>query len=127
LSPSKLLDPLGLSGLPQPLRDADEPVFAEAWQAQAFALVIELSRRGYFSWPEWTAALAAELKTAATRSDNSDGAHYYDHWLAALERLVLAKGLTDPTALEGRKKAWVEAYRHTPHGKPVLLINAPGG
>jgi hypothetical protein len=71
--------------------------------------------------------LAAELKTAATRSDHSDDSHYYDHWLAALERLVLARGLTDPTELEGRKSAWAEAYRHTPHGKPVLLTNAPGG
>jgi nitrile hydratase accessory protein len=127
LSQSELLYSVGLAELPQLPRDADEPVFAEPWQAQAFALVIELSRRGYFSWPEWTAALAAELKAAATRGDHSDGSHYYDHWLVALEQLVLVKGLTDPTALEGRKKAWIESYRHTPHGKPVLLTNAPDG
>lgn len=118
--PERRLGALGLSQLPQLPRDADEPVFAEAWQAQAFALAIELSRRGYFSWPEWTATLAGELKAAATRGGD-DGAHYYDHWLSALERLVLAKGLTDASALEGRKKAWIEAYIHTPHGKPVLL------
>jgi hypothetical protein len=48
LSQSELLDPLGLGQLPQLPRDADEPAFAEPWQAQAFALAIELSRRGYF-------------------------------------------------------------------------------
>jgi nitrile hydratase accessory protein len=115
------LDPLALGQLAQLPRDADEPVFAQAWQAQAFALVIELSRRGHFSWPEWTAALAAELKAADAGGGHDDGRHYYDHWLAALERLVLAKGLTDPAALEGRMMAWIEAYQHTPHGKPVLL------
>jgi hypothetical protein len=41
--------------------------------------------------------------------------------LAALERLVVAKGLTRKPALADRKQAWIEAYRHTPHGKPVEL------
>ena len=45
-------------------------------------------------------------------------------WLAALERLVTAKGLTDRAALLDRKEAWAEAYRHTPHGKPVELAAA---
>ena len=42
-------------------------------------------------------------------------------WVAALERLVTAKGLTDSPVLLERKEAWAEAYRHTPHGKPVTL------
>jgi hypothetical protein len=46
---------------------------------------------------------------------------YYHHWLAALERLVLSKGLTDLSALTTRKEEWADAYRHTPHGKPVEL------
>ena len=120
-------DPLAVGDLPQLPHDAaDEPVFAEAWQAQAFALVLELSRRGCFSWLEWTTALAAELKAAADRGDVDDSAHYYDHWLAALERLVIAKELTEPATLLERKNAWIEAYRHTPHGMPVLLANALG-
>jgi hypothetical protein len=41
--------------------------------------------------------------------------------LAALERLVTDKGLTNREAMEARKEAWAEAYRHTPHGKPVEL------
>ena len=34
---------------------------------------------------------------------------------------MTAKGLTDPAALLERKEAWADAYRHTPHGKPVQL------
>lgn len=98
-----------------------EPLFAEPWQAQAFALVIELSKHDYFTWPEWTQALAQELNAAAMCGESDNGPRYYEHWLTALERLVITKGLTDSSALVRRKSAWTDAYRHTPHGKPVVL------
>ncbi len=101
-----------------------EPVFAEPWQAQAFALAVRLSEQGHFTSKEWAAALAAELKDAKDRGETDDGTRYYHHWLAALERLVAAKGLTDPQAMLDRKEAWADAYRHTPHGKPVELSAA---
>jgi hypothetical protein len=63
----------------------------------------------------------AELKAAADHGEPDDGSRYYQHWLAALERLVAAKGLTDSRAMLARKEAWADAYRHTPHGKPVEL------
>jgi len=94
-----------------------EPVFAEPWEAQAFALAVKLSELGYFTWKEWADALAEEIKSAGP----DDGSHYYHHWLATLERLVAAKGLTTPEAMLARKEAWADAYRHTPHGKPVAL------
>jgi nitrile hydratase accessory protein len=97
------------------------PVFAEPWQAQAFALTVKLSEQGHFTWKEWAAGLAHELQTAASRGEPDDGSRYYEHWLAALERLVAAKGLADPDALLVRKEAWTEAYRNTPHGRPVEL------
>ena len=110
-----------LSDLPPLPRDEGGPVFAEPWQAQAFALAVKLSDQRHFTWKEWAAALAAELKAAADRGEPDDGTHYYEHWLATLERLLNAKGLTDPAALQKRKEAWAEAYRRTPHGKPVEL------
>jgi nitrile hydratase accessory protein len=90
-------------------RDEDGPVFAEPWQAQAFALAVKLSEQGCFTWKEWAAALADELRVAS------------EHWLATLERLVSGKGLLHPEAIFARKEAWADAYRHTPHGKPVEL------
>ena len=96
-------------------------MFREPWEAQAFALAVKLSERGYFTWKEWAAALAEELKTAADRGEPDDGTRYYEHWLATLERLVTARGLSDAAALAARKQEWAEAYRHTPHGKPVEL------
>lgn len=110
-----------LVALPPLPRDEEGPVFAAPWQAQAFALAVKLSERGHFTWKEWAAALADELKTAAGRGEPDDGSNYYHHWVAALERLVTGKGLTDSPALADRKAAWADAYRHTPHGQPVVL------
>jgi nitrile hydratase accessory protein len=119
--PEALSDSERLASLPRLPRDDGGPVFAEPWQAQAFALAVKLSEQGHFTWKEWAAALADELKVAADRGDPDDGSHYYEHWLAALERLITRKGLTDQVALLERKEAWADAYRHTPHGKPVEL------
>jgi nitrile hydratase accessory protein len=115
-----------LDALPRLPREKDGPVFAEPWQAQAFALAVNLSEEGHFTWSEWAAALGAEFKAAADRGEPDDGSRYYEHWLAALERLVTEKGLTDRAALATRKAAWADAYRHTPHGKPVELAAGSG-
>ena len=103
--------------LPRLPRDADGPVFAEPWQAQAFALTLKLHEAGAFTWPEWAEALSAEL----ARDPEDDGSRYYEHWVAALERLASGHGLTQPEELAARKTAWAEAYRRTPHGRPVEL------
>ena len=110
-----------LKSLPSLPRDNEGPTFAEPWQAQAFGLAVRLSAEGHFTWKEWAAALAEELKAAADRGEPDDGSRYYEHWLAALERLVTSKGLTDTAALAARKEAWADSYRHTPHGQPVVL------
>jgi len=102
-------------------RETEWPVFGEPWEAQVFALAVKLSEQGQFTWKEWAAALADEIKAAISRGEPDDGSRYYHHWLAALERLVTAKGLTDSEALVERKEAWAEAYRRTPHGKPIEL------
>jgi nitrile hydratase accessory protein len=115
-----------LTGLPRLPVDNQGPVFAEPWQAQAFSLAVKLSEQGYFTWKEWAATLADELRAAAQSGEPDDGSRYYHHWLAALERLVIEKGLTDQAALHGRKQAWIDAYQHTPHGRPVELADSTG-
>jgi nitrile hydratase accessory protein len=110
-----------IAALPRLPSEKDGPVFAEPWEAQAFALAVKLCEQGHFTWREWASALGDELRTAAERGEPDDGSDYYHHWLAALERLVAVKGLTNREAMAARKEAWAEAYRHTPHGKPVEL------
>ncbi len=108
---------------PLPGQAVDEagPVFREPWEAQAFALAVELSQAGHFTWDEWASALATEIAAAQAAGDPDLGDTYYRHWLAALERLAAEKGLAAPCDMRARRDAWEAAYRATPHGQPVNL------
>jgi nitrile hydratase accessory protein len=107
-------------------RDAEGPIFHEPWEAQAFAMTLALHQRGVFTWPEWAAALSQEIVRAQAAGDPDTGDTYWRHWLAALERLALARGVTTIPALEARRAAWDRAARATPHGTPISLDNDPG-
>jgi nitrile hydratase accessory protein len=107
-----------VQGIP---RDVNGPVFREPWEAQAFALALVLRERGAFSWSEWAATLGEEIKKAQAAGDPDTGETYYRHWLAALERLVAAKGLAGAETLARTRQAWQRACERTPHGKPIEL------
>lgn len=110
-----------LGSLPALPHDDEGPVFKAPWEAQAFAMTLTLHTRGVFEWREWADALAAELAAAAARGQPDDGTHYYEHWLAALEKLVAKKDLIPGDELERRVDEWDAAARATPHGKPIEL------
>ena len=112
------MNPRLLPGMPQ---DAGEPVFAEPWMAQAFAMAVQLHERGLFTWTEWAAALADRIAAAKRRGDADLGDTYYEHWLAALETLVIVKGAGSAEDLERTRDAWDHAARRTPHGQPIEL------
>jgi nitrile hydratase accessory protein len=107
--------------LPDLPRDEDGPVFREPWEAQAFAMALSLYDRGVFTWKEWAAALADEIKLAQAGGDPDTGTTYYRHWLATLEKMVAAKGLTTTATLHRYRDAWDHAADRTPHGKPIEL------
>ncbi len=101
--------------------DGSSPVFAEPWQAQAFAMVLQLHQRGLFTWPEWAAALSTQISAAQAAGDADLGDTYYRHWLAALEALVAAKGMARADELQRCARAWDHAADRTPHGQPIML------
>ena len=105
-------------GIPQ---DEDGPVFREPWEAQAFAMAVLLHGRGVFTWVEWAAALAAEIKRAQAAGDAGAGDTYYRHWLATFEQLVAEKGVTTLQNLRRYRAAWDHAADRTPHGHPIQL------
>ena len=102
-------------------RDAEGPVFKEPWEAQAFSMAVALHQRGVFTWPEWAATLADEIKRAQAAGDPDTGETYYQHWLATLERLVADKGIASRDALARYHDAWDRAADRTPHGTPIEL------
>ena len=91
-----------------------EPVFAEPWEAQAFAMTISLHQKGLFTWTEWADTLGAQIATAPEKP-------YYQHWLAALETLVAAKGASSAEELTRYQHAWGHAAQRTPHGQAIDL------
>ena len=104
-----------------PLDRDDAPAFSEPWEAQAFAMAVKLHETGLFSWTEWAEALAAEIRANPALDD---GRHYYEHWLAALEKLIAAKGVITDGERERRAEAWQAAAGATPHGQPIELSRA---
>ena len=102
-------------------RDAEGPVFREPWEAQAFAMALALHERGLFTWPEWAATLADEIKRAQQAGHPDTGETYYHHWLAALERLVAERGVATRETLARYHDAWDRAADRTPHGAPIEL------
>jgi nitrile hydratase accessory protein len=110
-----------VEAVPSIPRDSEGPVFREPWEAQAFAMALALHARGLFTWPEWAATLAGEIKRAQAAGDPDTGETYYRHWLNALERLVAEKGVTDAHTLSRYYEAWDHAADRTPHGMPIEL------
>ena len=114
-----MIDLAACPGLPT--GDDTQPVFAEPWQAQAFAMTLQLHQRGLFSWPEWAEALSLQIRRAQQAGDADLGDTYYHHWLAALESLVAAKGAAQDGELARCARAWDNAADRTPHGQPIVL------
>lgn len=102
----------------------DDPVFHAPWQARLFAVTVALADRGIFTWPDWTAALAASL---ASRDDPPDpdparqAEAYYRAWSDALTTLLEARGAAAPEEIRATAASWRRAAEATPHGHPIRL------
>jgi nitrile hydratase accessory protein len=105
-------------------RDETDRIFDAPWQAQAFALVVRLSKTGYFGWDEWVRVFSREIARSPSRAGESENDAYYRQWLDALEEIVVKKRLLAPGDAQERASAWRVAYVNTPHGQPVELAHA---
>ncbi len=100
-------------------RDGD-PIFEEAWQAQALAMADCMVRAGAFTATDWAGALGR-----AVRAEDDTTAGYYRAVLAALEYLLDTGGTIPASEIEIRRDDWARAYETTPHGQPVELACHP--
>ena len=100
-----------------------EPVFAEPWHAQVFALTVHLNEAGHFDWPDWAARFSAGLAAHGLDRDLDGGDDYFTVWLETLEALLAETSLAPPGAVEEVRAAWEAAYLATPHGQPVRLTD----
>lgn len=134
-------------------RDAKTPVFEEAWQGHAFAMVMALYQRGHYDWAQWDDYLGPQIaspdyfggaeepepeETPAPAGANynrfladceADGANYYHYWLAAMERLLDDIGLVPTAELDARAAAIARAEATPPRfraGDRVRIVEHEG-
>jgi nitrile hydratase accessory protein len=110
--------------MPQVPGDEAGPAFDAPWQAQAFAIVVQLNKTGHFGWDEWVRALSQEIARSPARPGEGENETYYRQWLGALEQIVVARGLLAAGDAEERAADWRAAYINTPHGQAVELAYA---
>lgn len=91
------------------LPESTGAAFAEPWQAQLFAITLAMHEAGHFSWPEWVGYLSQAIRDAQAEGDPDLGDTYWQHWLAALERLLREKELAGPLQLASHREA-IRAY-----------------
>ena len=100
---------------------APEPVFAEPWHAQVFALTVHLNETGRFAWPDWAERFSATLKRHGLSRELDGGEDYFNAWLETLETFLDEDGAAVKGEVTPVKEAWEQAYLTTPHGAPVRL------
>ena len=100
--------PLDIDGPTAPPRANGELVFAEPWQSRAFGMAVTLYDSGAFTWPEFQAALIARI--AAWEADPPPGEcwSYYQHWLGALEDVLVGDGTVAAEEIDHRAAALAE-------------------
>ena len=84
-------------------------------------MVLDLYDKGHLTWSEWVRRLSAEIAAAKVRGEADLGDTYYRHWLAALEKLLAAKGLSSVEELATRRDQWADADHHRGFGEPIVL------
>ena len=102
-------------------REEIQKPFDEPWHAELFAVTVHLSERNLFSWAEWTDAIGEQISKVKLIRPIDGSNDYYNIWLQALIELISTKGITDAEAISNVQNHWADAYRNTPHGKPVKL------
>lgn len=103
---------------------APEPVFAEPWHAQLFALTVHLNEEGQFSWPDWAMRFSQTLKRHGLTKELNGGEDYFNAWLETLEALLEETGDAEEPERAKMRDAWETAFLSTPHGAPVTLTEA---
>lgn len=109
--------------LSQEINDMDDTIalprkngelqFEQPWEARAFGLAVALNGEGVYPWKRFSEGLAAEIgKTESAGEDAIASSKYYEHWLMALEKLVVGNGLISADELEARA---VAQARHDNH------------
>ncbi|MCX5254809.1 nitrile hydratase accessory protein [Streptomyces canus] len=70
--------------------DMNAPTFDADWQRRAFGVAVALSEFGHYPWDAFQQRLIAAIGAWEATSATEQGSwQYYEHWLSALERVLV--------------------------------------
>ena len=107
---NRIADMAGGMALP---RKNGELVFDTPWEGRALGVAVTMNENGLYEWAEFQQHLAAEIGRAEQCGEHPG---YYEHWLAALERLVTQKGFVTAEELDARKAEYASGECDDGHG-----------
>ena len=87
----------GMHGMGPIRPEPDEPVFHEDWERRVFGLMVATFGGGQYNVDEFRHAI--ERMGPAHYLESS----YYEHWLSAVETLLVEKGVLSADELAARK------------------------
>ena len=97
--------PLDAEGPAAPPRSNGELVFAEPWESRAFGMAVALYEAGAFTWPRFQAALIVRIAAWETTPGQGERWSYYEHWLGALEDVLVGEGTVSADEVAARARA----------------------
>jgi nitrile hydratase accessory protein len=109
-----------LAGTAAPPMVNGELAFDAPWQGRVFGIARGLAERGVFEWDAFRARLIEQIASfdrtldrgAMVSGVTTPDFHYYDHFLRALESLLVDRSIIAP----GELRARVRAFGERPHG-----------
>lgn len=111
-----------LTGPIEPPRKNGELVFEAPWEARAYGIAMLLHQQDIYPWREFSERLTAQIAGAGPASEASvfplpadTESRYYEQWLAALEGLVLDRGLLTAEEIGTRTDEFAAGLRDDHH------------
>jgi nitrile hydratase accessory protein len=85
--------------------DTHAPTFDADWQRRAFGVAVALSEFGHYPWGAFQQQLITAIGGWESTPESDRGSwQYYEHWLTALERVLVEQGLVEPDELPDRPR-----------------------
>ena len=101
--------PGGADALP---RRNGELVFQAPWESRAFGVAVALHDAGAIDFERFRTQLIAEIAARGTDGGGEEGSAYYEHWLGALQQVLLAEGVVSAAELDARAAVIAHEWAH---------------
>jgi nitrile hydratase accessory protein len=110
-----------------PGTDVGQLGFEFPWEIRAFALAVAAHRALDFDWSQFQAALIASITSWESQQASVDGTpwSYYEHWVTALESVMVEHGALSPAELDARTNTTLaeppNRNHHQAHLEPIAV------